>query len=263
MALPSLLYMVGALVIGFSLVKRMAGVCAAVFALLCAMTVPLFMVQGSIANIDMPELFFQMASIALFLKGAGKADPARWFFAAGVMAGLGFLSRETSVFIAGFYAVLFLINFEGRRWPLLWVAAGFLAMWGVELFYLGIMTGDPFYRINIAMHHDSSIDRSIDLAGNFIMHPAIDPLLVLLFNQEIYAALLAGDSGGGVDDDGARRSGEGTAIGAPVGPVWRRDFRGKRRGGDAASPQSAVFQRAGIGRGGVARHGDGAFMATA
>jgi hypothetical protein len=46
------------------------------------------------------------------------------------------------------------------------------------------MTGDPLYRINISLHHDSTIDRTVDLAGNVIVNPLIDPLLVLALNQE-------------------------------------------------------------------------------
>lgn len=184
MILPSLLYMMGAITIAFLLIGRAAGMRAAVLALLCVVTAPLFVVQGSIANVDMPELFYQLASFALFVKGLRQTAPARWFFAAGVMAGLGFLTRETSVFIAGFYALLFIAGYQQSRWRYLWIAAGFLMIWSLELLYLGAMTGDPLFRVNIALNHDSSINRSIDVAGNFIVHPALDPLLVLLVNQE-------------------------------------------------------------------------------
>ena len=51
------------------------------------------------------------------------------------------------------------------------------------------MTGDPLYRFNISLHHNSTIDRSVDLAGNVIVHPFIDPLLVLLINQEFMLLL--------------------------------------------------------------------------
>lgn len=184
LALPSLLYMIAAMAIAFQLIRSVSGKRGAILALLCVITTPLFMVQGSIANVDMPELFYQLASFALFLKGLRHSAPARWFFAAGMMAGLGFLTRETSVFIAGFYALLFFAAYQKSRWQYLWIAAGFLGIWSLELLYLGLMTGDPLYRITIALNHDSSIDRSIDVVGNFIIHPALDPLLVLLINQE-------------------------------------------------------------------------------
>lgn len=95
-----------------------------------------------------------------------------------------------------FYGLLFLAGHRFARHHYLWIAAGFLAVWGLELIYLGAMTGDPLYRFNISLHHDSSIDRTIDVAGNVIVHPAIDPLLVLLLNQEFMALFfLAGPLG--------------------------------------------------------------------
>lgn len=184
MALPSLLYMLGALAIAWWLVANYAGRRAASLSLILAITCPLFVILASIANCDMAELFFQMGSIALFLTGLERERPARLFFFAGTMAGLGFLTRETSIFIALFYAPLFLTGYRQKRFSYLWIAAGFFAVWLIEIIYLWLMTGDPLYRINISLHHDSTIDRSIDLAGNLIIHPAIDPLLVLLFNQE-------------------------------------------------------------------------------
>ena len=38
------------------------------------------------------------------------------------------------------------------------------------------MTGDPLYRFHISLNHDATIDRSLDLAGNVIVNPLIDPL---------------------------------------------------------------------------------------
>lgn len=189
MALPSLLYMVGALLlawfaIGNATARNQTTRAPAFFALLLVVTCPLFVIQASIANVDMVELFWQFASFILFWYALDDPQPAKKLFLSGVMAGMGFLTRETAIFIAAFYALLFFTGYRLHRKYYLWIVAGFLSVWALELLYLGIMTGDPFYRINISLHHDSSIDRSVDLAGNLIIHPAIDPLLVLLFNQE-------------------------------------------------------------------------------
>jgi len=184
LALPSLLYMLGALSIAWNLVKASFGRRAAFLAIAAAITSPLFITQASIANSDMPELFFQLASIALFLKGLEKERPAVCFFFAGTIAGLGFLTRETSIFIALFYAALFLSGYRHTRTQYLWIVAGFVVIWAIEVSYLWSMTGDPFYRINISLNHDSTIDRSVDVAGNLIFYPLIDPVLVILFNQE-------------------------------------------------------------------------------
>jgi hypothetical protein len=100
------------------------------------------------------------------------------------MAGCAFLTRETAIFIAVFYALFFLAGHRFHRKYYLWIAAGFLSVWGLELLYLGLMTGDPLYRFHISLHHDSTINRNIDLAGNVIVTPLLDPMLVLLLNQE-------------------------------------------------------------------------------
>ena len=189
MALPSFLYMVGALIlawfaIGNATARNQTTRAPAFFALLLAVTCPLFVIQASIANVDMVELFWQFASFALFWYALDDPAPAKKLFLSGVTAGIGFLTRETAIFIAVFYALLFFTGYRIHRKYYLWIIAGFLSVWALELLYLGLMTGDPFYRINISLHHDSTIDRSVDLAGNLIVHPLVDPLLVLLFNQE-------------------------------------------------------------------------------
>jgi hypothetical protein len=67
------------------------------------------------------------------------------------------------------------------------MGAGFFAVWGCELVYLYAMTGNPLYRIFISLHHDSTVTRAVDVAGNLFVHPAINPLVMLLVNQEFAA----------------------------------------------------------------------------
>jgi 4-amino-4-deoxy-L-arabinose transferase-like glycosyltransferase len=191
MALPSLLYMLGFLVLTYFAVWRTgdnrAGGWPAFGALATLVTCPLLVVQASIASVDIIEMFCVCASAYLFWRCVDEGPKAKRLFFAGALAGLGFLTRETAIFVALFYAIYFAIGYRFHRLHYLWIAAGFLAVWGLELLYLGAMTGDPLYRINISLHHDSSINRSIDLAGNVIVHPLVDPFLVLLANQEFMA----------------------------------------------------------------------------
>lgn len=185
--LPSLLYMVGFLALAWVSVKRAGDGWLAFGALVALITSPLLVVQSSIASVDIVEMFFLFASVNLFWRCVEDGPDAKRLFFAGGLAGLAFLTRETAIFIALFYAIYFAIGYRFHRKHYLWITAGFLAVWAVEVIYLWIMTGDPLYRITIALNHDSSIDRTIDLAGNVILHPAIDPLLVLLANQEFMA----------------------------------------------------------------------------
>jgi 4-amino-4-deoxy-L-arabinose transferase-like glycosyltransferase len=187
MVLPSLLYMLGFLVLTWYTVRRAGDGCLAFGALAALVTCPLLVIQSSIASVDIVEMFYLFGSAYLFGRCVEDGPDAKRLFFAGALAGLGFLTRETAIFIAVFYALYFAIGYRFHRGHYLWIAAGFVAVWAVEVTYLWIMTGDPLYRITIALHHDSSIDRSIDLAGNVIVNPLIDPLLVLLANQEFMA----------------------------------------------------------------------------
>lgn len=187
MVLPSLLYMVAFMALAWHAVRRVCGSLAATSALLVLAISPLLVIQSSIASVDIVEMSFLFASVLLFWRCLDEGPNSRRLFTAGVMAGLAFLTRETAIFIALFYAVLFFMGHRFHRKHYLWIAFGFVAVWGIEILYLWAMTGDPLYRINISLHHDSTINRSVDLAGNVLVHPAIDPLLVLLFNQEFMA----------------------------------------------------------------------------
>ena len=182
--LPSLLALVAFLFVVWNAVRNRAGEIPAFAALIAVVTCPLIAIQASIASVDIIEMALLFGAFVLTLQCTENGPSRGKLLLAGALCGLAFLTRETAVFVAVFYALLFLTGYGFVRWHYLWVAAGFLAVWGLEILYLTVMTGDPLYRFNIAMNHDSTIDRTVDLAGNVIVHPVIDPLLVLFANQE-------------------------------------------------------------------------------
>ena len=184
MVLPSLLYLILFLVMAWRVTRDVAGPLPAFCALLACVTNPLIVVQSSIANVDMIEMALLFGAWLLCFRCLEDGPDRRRLLGAGALVGLAFLTRETAVFAGLYFGLLFLAGHRFNRWHYLWMAAGFLAIWLLELVYLGIMTGDPFYRFNIALHHDPTINRAIDLAGNVIVSPLIDPLLVMLINQE-------------------------------------------------------------------------------
>ena len=185
MVLPSLIYVTVFMMMAWWAARRVAGPLPAFTALIALVTCPLMVVQSTVAGVDVIELAFLFAAFLLTWScaEAGKAN-ARRLFAAGALVGLAFLTRETAIFTVPFFALLFLTGHRIGRWPYLWIAVGFVAVWLMEVAYLWAMTGDPLYRINISLNHDSTIDRAIDVAGNAIVHPLVDPLLVMLINQE-------------------------------------------------------------------------------
>ncbi|MGE3693092.1 MAG: glycosyltransferase family 39 protein [Novosphingobium sp.] len=191
MVLPSLLYLLVFLWLAWRTTREAAGPGPALAALAALITLPLLVIQASIANVDAVELAFLFGSFALYWRCIEHGPTNLRLFLCGVLAGLAFLTRETGVFVAAFYAPLFLMGLGMPRWRYLVIPLGFLAVWAIEISYLWAMTGDPLYRFNISLHHDSTIDRSIDLAGNVIVNPLIDPLLVLLLNQEFMLLFFA------------------------------------------------------------------------
>lgn len=184
MVLPSLLYLVAFLIAAWRVTRDVAGPLPAFFALLACVTSPLLVVQASIANVDVIEMALLFGAWILCFRCLEKEPNRARLIGAGALVGVAFLVRETAIFIIPFFGLLFLAGHRFNRWHYLWIAVGFLAVWSLELVYLGVMTGDPLYRFNISLHHDATIDRSIDLAGNVIVHPLVDPFLVLLINQE-------------------------------------------------------------------------------
>jgi 4-amino-4-deoxy-L-arabinose transferase-like glycosyltransferase len=111
MVLPSLLYMFGFLALTWFAVKRAGDGWLAIGALTALVTCPLLVVQSSIASVDIVEMFYLFASAYLFWRCVEGGPNAKRLFFAGALAGLGFLTRETAIFIALFYAVYFAIIF--------------------------------------------------------------------------------------------------------------------------------------------------------
>jgi 4-amino-4-deoxy-L-arabinose transferase-like glycosyltransferase len=161
---------------------RLAGSRAGWIAAALVGTMPTLATFASIVNCDMPELIFIL--IGAWLLGTGRERGTRHGFFAGISFGLAFLSRETAALpIIGLLPV-FLLGRPIKRQTLLWAAAGFVALMGAEALFQWVVSGDPLHRYGLAAHHDKTIDRAANEEGNFLVHPAIDPLLVLLINDD-------------------------------------------------------------------------------
>jgi 4-amino-4-deoxy-L-arabinose transferase-like glycosyltransferase len=187
LVLPCLLYTLAFMILAWRAVRDAAGYRHATMALLVLAISPLLVIQSSISGVDVIEMCYLFASVFFFWRCLDQGPDTKRLLLAGAMAGCAFLTRETAIFIAVFYALFFLVGHRFHRKYCLWIAVGFLGVWGLELLYLWAMTGDPLYRFHISLHHDSTINRNIDLAGNVIVNPLLDPLLVLLVNQEFMA----------------------------------------------------------------------------
>ncbi len=187
LVLPTIAYATAIFIMVWRLVARAVSPLAAFMALLLLATSPLLVIQSTVASADITEACFLIAAFYMFWHCYTGQRPVRHLFWAGVWCGFAFLTRETASLIAPFYMACLAVAWWQKKPAVQYCAyllLGFVTVWGAELLYLYSMTGDPFYRIHIALHHDTGINRTIDLAGNVLLHPAIDPLLVLLLNQE-------------------------------------------------------------------------------
>jgi 4-amino-4-deoxy-L-arabinose transferase-like glycosyltransferase len=165
-------------------VRRLAGLRAAWLAVLLVGTMPVVIANATTVSIDLLEASALLAG-AWLLGDAGSDGAGRW---RGVLAGLCFgvaiLGRETAILSLVSLVPLFLIGRPVRRDILIAAGIGVLAVLGAEALFQYAMTGLPFRRYDLAFHHDGHIDRAANLEGNFLLHPAIDPLLVLLVNDD-------------------------------------------------------------------------------
>jgi hypothetical protein len=185
MVLPTLLYALGLVAVLAWWVHRTCGAAAALIVTLLVATNPQLVLWSSTAAIDAVEVFYVFAALAV-MHGAMERGPS-WgaLLFAGVLAGLGMLSRETTIFAAAAVGLLFLAGYGmERRWYLV-VLLGFAAVVLGEMAALWAATGDPFYRSTISLHHDAAIDRWVEQGAAVpIIQPLIDPLTMILFNHD-------------------------------------------------------------------------------
>jgi 4-amino-4-deoxy-L-arabinose transferase-like glycosyltransferase len=194
LAIPSVLFFLGFLLVNHYFATRLMGArAAALLAMLLAVT-PAFVVQASYINIDIAEAFF--ASLSFWLFAAGTRDNrASMLFWSGAAAGLAFLTRETSAVLPILFAVCFVFDKSPARKSYLYLALGFVAAVGVELIYFWIMTGDFLYRYRMDAHHDAvsrvrelqhtaKTSGTLDRQGNLSVSVWADPFLVLFASQK-------------------------------------------------------------------------------
>lgn len=186
--LPTLIYAFAVGILFVFIARAVLGWRKALFAVIPFITAPIFAQSASIAGIDLTELSFDVASIYLLVLALNTSDRRFLLLLSGVCAGLAYMSRETSIFLAVGYGVLFLTGFRMDRRQYLYIVAGFLLVAGTEMVVYYFLTGSPFYRLNISFHHDE-VNRNIskglfDGAGNLHTGGILDPLLMLFLNKD-------------------------------------------------------------------------------
>jgi hypothetical protein len=193
LALPSIIAAIAVIVIATVWVFSAAGTAAAWMTAVLLATCPILVLISSTADIDFIEIAFDLSAFFMIYRTIDGRKSLFGLFLGGILLGFGCLSRETTVFAAGAIGVLFLTGYGLPRLWYLAVAAGAAVIVGGEAMLYWIATGDPLYRLTIALHHDETINRWIEQGSAVPMiHPLVDPITMLLFNHNFGAAFLVG-----------------------------------------------------------------------
>jgi hypothetical protein len=208
LVVPFLLYQLGMVVVVYTIVRKHCDTATAAATGVFLITTPFVATGASLALPDIVESFFCVSSLAFFLASLRARRPAVLLVLAGVAAGFSYLTRETVIFLILTYGVLFLAGFGMPRLRYFWMALGFLIVFGGDVAYYASQTGDPLYRLTVdSRTHLRSITRDMSgsifdrlLAmvrateapefqgltgsGNLAVNRFLDPILVVLANQE-------------------------------------------------------------------------------
>ncbi|OYX39040.1 MAG: hypothetical protein B7Y98_06315 [Sphingomonas sp. 32-62-10] len=171
---------------------RIGGVRTGWIAALIAATLPVIVTNATTVGVDLLETALLLGGAWLLGESKGEAEgeagAERAALGHGLMAGMCFgtaiICRETSLLALVAMGPLFLIGRPVARSVLLAAGVGLALVLGAEVLFQWALTGDPLRRYAIAFNHDSHIDRAANHEGNFLLHPAIDPVLVLFINDD-------------------------------------------------------------------------------
>ena len=195
LALPNVLFFLGLIAVNHHYVRRYLNADLANLVSLLLACTPAFVVQATYINIDVVELFFVSLSFWLFVAARESAERPSLLVWSGVVAGLAFMARETTLALILFYGVCFLVRPGIPRSRYFLMILGFLVPIGLEIIYLGAMTGDLFYRYRLDNTH-GLVDRvgevnrvassglSLDEAGILSVNVWLDPILALFVSQK-------------------------------------------------------------------------------
>ena len=187
-----LLYAAALLLLMFYCLRRLDGTAAGILAVLLLAATPLFGSGASTVVTDLPEAFYVVASLWSFYFASMRSQRSL-FVLSGALAGLGFITRETTAALLVFYGVLFLAGYGGGRARYILMGIGFMVVFGVDMGLLGWASGNPLYRFHTSMagvrgdnpemavmfHTASGIDRF----GSLRTPQWLQPISNLLANQ--------------------------------------------------------------------------------
>lgn len=169
-ALPTLVYTLATgFFVYFFLMRRTDRIAAFSAAILLA-TSPLLAVNATSLRIDAVETFYVLTSLIVLMVAIERRGATALLLLSGVLAGLAFVTRPTTVALLAFYGLLFLLGYKIERRRYLLVVAGFLSIWLLESFYYLAGTGNFFHRLSVDFNHDKVV-RGAGLLESVLIAP--------------------------------------------------------------------------------------------
>ncbi len=183
------------LLVTYLAVRHWFGWLAASLVTLIGIVLPQFPVQATYANPDLLEMALVVTSFWTLMLAREHRGPPGLLLLCGVLAGIGFLTRETTLSLVLLYGALFLFRPAMPRWRYLLVGLGFAVMVGAQMGYLAVRTGDPLHRIHLSATHDqvdrgakqtgaASEGRALDSEGVLATSPVAAPLAAIFISQK-------------------------------------------------------------------------------
>jgi 4-amino-4-deoxy-L-arabinose transferase-like glycosyltransferase len=154
LAAPMLFYGLGLLGLNSYGLWRIVGWQAGLIAPVLLACIPAFTWGASAAVTDVPEAFYITASLWAFYAatraGLVPRQKAGFYLLSGMLAGLGFITRETAAALLVAYLLLFMTGYGERRFYVV-MAIGFFLITGSDELYLWLMSGDPLWRLHVTL----------------------------------------------------------------------------------------------------------------
>lgn len=151
---PMLAYFAGLLATTFLCTRAVAGFTSGLLAAGLIASIPVVVTGASMVFSDLPEAVMILASLWCFHFAWGRRrgrSSISLFVFTGALAGLGFITRETTVALLAVYGLLFLIGYGGNRLAYVWMGIGFVLIVGLDTLLLAWASGDPLHRFHVTL----------------------------------------------------------------------------------------------------------------
>lgn len=136
---------------------------------------PAFALSMARPNVDVVELAFLLAALAVWLAAPERRAGRAFAFAAGAALSLAVQTRETSLVYVALFGLWFLLSPAAARRITWWAAPGFLLPMAAQMLVHGAASGDPLLRFRLALGHgripSTELAPQVDTSRSPLLNP--------------------------------------------------------------------------------------------